>query len=77
MPATLKLRDKVYEVPAGMTVRDALLRLGIEPDSVLPTRDGQLITDDLRLEEGETIRLVAVISGGASSGRFFSQARRR
>ena len=65
MPATLKLRDKVYEVPAGMTVRDALLRLGIEPESVLPTRSGQLITDDQQLQDGEVIRLVAVISGGA------------
>ncbi|HLE23948.1 MAG TPA: MoaD/ThiS family protein [Anaerolineales bacterium] len=65
MPATLKLRDKVYEVPAGMTVRDALIRLAIEPESVLPTRDGQLITDDRHLQEGEVIRLVAVISGGA------------
>lgn len=65
MPATLKLRDKVYEVPAGMTVRDALIRLAIEPESVLPTRDGQLITDDQHLQEGEVIRLVAVISGGA------------
>ena len=65
MPATLKLRDKVYEVPAGMTVRDALLRLGIEPESVLPTRSGQLITDDEHLQDGEVIRLVAVISGGA------------
>jgi sulfur carrier protein ThiS len=68
MPATLKLRDKVYEVPAGMTVRDALIRLSIEPESVLPTRDGQLITDDQHLQEGEVIRLVAVISGGASVG---------
>ena len=66
MPATLKLRDKAYEVPAGMTVRDALLRLGIEPESVLPTRSGQLITDDEHLQDGEVIRLVAVISGGAS-----------
>jgi len=65
MPATLKLRDKVYEVPPGMTVRDALLRLGIEPESVLPTRGGQLITDDEHLQDGEVIRLVAVISGGA------------
>lgn len=65
MTATLKLRDKIYEVPAGMTVRDALLRLGIEPESVLATRDGQLMTDDVLLKDGEVIRLVAVISGGA------------
>ncbi len=66
MSAQLKLRDKIYEVPSGMTVRDALLRLGIEPESVLPTRQGELITDDERLLEGEVVRLVAVISGGAS-----------
>jgi len=67
MSAQLKLRDKVYEVPSGMTVRDALLRLGIEPESVLPTRQGELITDDDLLREGEVIRLVAVISGGDAS----------
>ena len=69
MSAQLKLRDKVYEVPSGMTIRDALLRLGIEPESVLPTRQGELITDDERLLEGEVVRLVAVISGGASGER--------
>jgi len=64
MGATLRLRDKDYQVEAGMTVRDAMLRSGIQPDSVIPTRDGELITDDEILHEGEHIRLVAVISGG-------------
>jgi sulfur carrier protein ThiS len=64
MAAHLQLREKEYEVPAGMTVRDALRRLGIEPESVLPTRQGELITDDETLRDGESIRLVAVISGG-------------
>jgi len=64
MGAILRLRDKDYEVEAGMTVRDAMLRNGIQPDSVIPTRDGELITDDEILHEGERIRLVAVISGG-------------
>ncbi len=60
----MRLRDKDYEVPAGMTVRDALQRVGIEPESVLATREGELITDDEHLREGESIKLVAVISGG-------------
>lgn len=67
--AQLKLRDKLFEVPAGMTVRDALLRLDIEPESVLPVRDGQLITDDELLRDGEVVRLVAVISGGEGRRR--------
>jgi len=64
MAATLRLRDKEFEVPAGMTVRDAMLRVGIQPESVLPTRDGELLTDDEQVREGDSIRLVAVISGG-------------
>lgn len=64
MPALMQLRDKEYEVPAGMTVRDALRKVGIEPESVLATRDGELLTDDEIVREGERIRLVAVISGG-------------
>jgi sulfur carrier protein ThiS len=67
MTATLTLRDKQYEVRHGMTVRDALLRLDIPPETVLLTRQGQLITDDVILEEGEVIRLIAVISGGVAS----------
>ncbi len=66
MTATLILREKQYEVRHGMTVRDALLRLDIQPETVLTTRQGQLITDDVILQEGEVIRLIAVISGGAA-----------
>lgn len=66
MTATLKLRDKVYEIRSGMTVRDAMLKHEIQPEAVIPTRNGELITDDEIIAEGETIRLVAVISGGDS-----------
>ena len=65
MPAPLILREKHYEVRHGMTVRDALLRLDILPETVLTTRQGELITDDVLLQDGDVIRLIAVISGGA------------
>ena len=66
MAAILKLRKQEYEVRSGMTVRDAILKLDIEPEVVIPTRDGELITDDEIIRDGETIRLVPVISGGIS-----------
>jgi sulfur carrier protein ThiS len=67
MTATIILRDKRYEVRHGMTLRDALLQLDIPPETVLPTRQGELITDDVILLEDEVIRLIAVISGGTSA----------
>jgi sulfur carrier protein len=64
MPAKLKLRDDEYEVRSGMTVRAAMQKVGIQPESVIPTRNGDLITEDEILKDGDQIRLVAVISGG-------------
>jgi sulfur carrier protein ThiS len=64
MPAILKLRKQEYEVQSCMTVRDAMLKHDIEPDVVIPTREGELIADNEVIHDGETIRLVPVISGG-------------
>ncbi|MEW6568647.1 MAG: MoaD/ThiS family protein [Chloroflexota bacterium] len=60
----MRLRDKEYEVRAGMTVRDALRQVGILPETVLVTRRGELVTEDEILRDDEEIKLVAVISGG-------------
>jgi len=64
MTATIILRNKVHEVKHGMTVRKALQKLDIEPDSVLVTRNGELLTDDEIIKENDVIKLVPVISGG-------------
>ncbi|RMF39311.1 MAG: thiamine biosynthesis protein ThiS [Anaerolineae bacterium] len=64
MGAKLILRKQEYEVPAGITVRKAIQQAGLNPESVLPTRDGELVTEDTILKEGDAIKLVAVISGG-------------
>ena len=57
-------RDKEWEVRAGMTVRDAILKVGLHPLAVLAVRDGKLINEATILRDGDTVRLVAVISGG-------------
>jgi len=64
MTAKLILRSQEYEVKHGMTVRKALQKISIEPDSVLATRDGELITDDEIIKEHDVIKLIPVISGG-------------
>lgn len=62
----MKYRNKDYEVPAGMTVRDAIKKVGLQPETVLAVLDKKLLTDDTVLREGMDIKLIAVISGGAS-----------
>jgi sulfur carrier protein len=64
MAAKLRLRGEEYEVKPGITIRKAMLQHEIQPESVIPTRDGELITEDELIRDGELIRLVAVISGG-------------
>ncbi|MBI5823380.1 MAG: MoaD/ThiS family protein [Chloroflexi bacterium] len=64
MSVKLVLRDKEYEVKAGMTLLDALKKSNIVPESVIATRNGEMITDDEVLRNGDVIKLIAVISGG-------------
>ncbi|HEY5901846.1 MAG TPA: MoaD/ThiS family protein [Anaerolineales bacterium] len=64
MTAKLILRDKEYEVRAGMSLLDALKKSNIVPESVIATRDGEMIVDDEILKDKDVIKLIAVISGG-------------
>jgi sulfur carrier protein ThiS len=64
MSAKLILRKKEYDVQHGMTIHSALLKLNIQPESVLPTRNGELVSEEDVLREGDVIKLNSVISGG-------------
>ena len=60
----LILRKQEFEVHPGMDLRSALEKCDILPESVIATRDGELILEDEILKKGDVIKLVAVISGG-------------
>jgi sulfur carrier protein len=64
MAVKLVLRDKEYEVKPGMALRDSLLKIGLLPEATLAIRQGQMITEDEILVDGDVVKLVAVISGG-------------
>ena len=61
----LVLRNKEYEVKPGMTLLSALQKINIVPESVIATREGEMILDDEILKDGDEIKLIAVISGGS------------
>ena len=64
MTVKLVLRGKEYEVKPGMTLLDSLKKAGILPEGVIAVRNGEMIVEDEILKDGETVKLVAVISGG-------------
>jgi sulfur carrier protein ThiS len=57
-------RDKNWEVKPGSTVRHIIEKAGLNPESVLAVRDGQLINEATLTRDGDTIKLIAVVSGG-------------
>jgi sulfur carrier protein len=64
MTVKLVLRDKEYEVRPGMTLLASLGKINVLSESVIATRNGEMILDDEILKDGEVVKLIAVISGG-------------
>ena len=64
MTVKLIMRGKEYVLKSGMTLRQSLFKINLQPEAVLATRNGQMITEDEILQDGEEIKLIAVISGG-------------
>ena len=60
----LILRNKEYEIKPGMTLLSALQKIDVVPESVIATRDGEMILEDELLKDGDEVKLIAVISGG-------------
>ena len=57
-------RDRTWEVKPGSTVRHIIEAAGMNPESILAVRGGKLINEETLVEDGDTIKLIAVISGG-------------
>jgi sulfur carrier protein ThiS len=64
MVTKIIFRKKEYLVKSGTTIKIAIEALGIVPESVLPTRKGQIMDEDEIIHDGEIVRLVPVITGG-------------
>jgi len=57
-------RDQEWEIKEGMTLRDAILKAGLNVEAVLALREGKLIAEDTILKDGDEIELIAVASAG-------------
>jgi sulfur carrier protein ThiS len=64
MSAKIIMRGKEYEVKPGMNLLSALEKIGILPEAVIATCNGEMILEDEILKDGDVVKLVSVISGG-------------
>ena len=66
MKVRLRNPDREVEVVGGRAVRAVLDELGVNPDTVLVIRSGELVTRETRLGDEDEIEVRPVISGGAA-----------
>jgi sulfur carrier protein len=60
----IRHQRREVEVRGPRRVRELLLELGINPETVLVIRGGQLLTHDVQLADEDTVELRPVVSGG-------------
>ena len=60
----LRNKEILIEETKDLTVSKILKKLDLLPETYLCVRNGELITERELIRDGETIRLVPVISGG-------------
>ncbi|QQG40153.1 MAG: MoaD/ThiS family protein [Candidatus Aenigmatarchaeota archaeon] len=57
-------KETEVEVPANAKVADALKAAGISVQTVIPRRNGSVITDEDSVKEGDVIDALRIVSGG-------------
>lgn len=58
------LRDREEKVQGAKRVRELLKKLGVNPQTVLVVIEGEIVTEDHELKDGDVVTLIDVISGG-------------
>ena len=60
----LPQKNKELEFPGPRRVMDLLADAGVRPTTVIVTQGRKLLTKDHRVEDGTTIDVISVVSGG-------------
>lgn len=65
-PNILEVRygDKSYSFERKMIVKRLIEVLGLNPESIMVVRNGELVTKDETLMPGDRVQVISVISGG-------------
>ena len=59
-----KSEQSDVELDDGATVKDVVQQLELQPNTVLVTRNGEVLLEDDSLEDGDRLEILPTISGG-------------
>jgi sulfur carrier protein ThiS len=57
-------KNREIELPGPKRVMDILAAAGVRPTTVIVAQGKRLLTKDQRVEDGETVEIISVVSGG-------------
>lgn len=57
-------RDREWNLKNATTVKDVLKQLNVNSQTVLVAVEGELVTEDFHLKDGDVVTLIDVVSGG-------------
>lgn len=57
-------KEKTIELAGNPSVKDLLTKIEINPETVIVSRNDEIITLDEKLKDKDKIKLISVISGG-------------
>ena len=60
----IEYRKEAHELPAPLTVAEALQQLGYSPEVFMAIRNGALLDENELLQDGDVVRLVPKFAGG-------------
>jgi sulfur carrier protein ThiS len=67
MAIKLNLRKQQFEInEKSIQVKQAFIKINLSPESHLMVRQGELLNEYDYLKDGDVIKIVPVISGGAA-----------
>jgi len=64
MPVTIKTREKELTDRGNRPLYRIMQDLDLSPQAYLAVRNGVLLTGDDRIEDGDVVELISVVSGG-------------
>ena len=64
MKINIVKENKVLEIEFNGKVKEILMKLEINPETVIVVKDDELVTEEDFLEDSDEIKIMSVVSGG-------------